>query len=74
MKWQKDWRKILKTYSFIGLLGNLLIAISATGLMVLGVLSSNIAFPVLLTSSLVLGVFGLVGRFIDQEVEDARDE
>lgn len=74
MKWQKDWRKILKTYSFIGLLGNLLIAISVTGLMVLGVLSSNIAFPVLLTSSLVLGVIGLVGRFIDQEVEDARDE
>lgn len=74
MKWQKDWRKILKTYSFIGLLGNLLIAVSVTGLMVLGVLSSNIAFPVLLTSSLVLGVIGLVGRFIDQEVEDARDE
>ena len=74
MKWQKDWRKILKTYSFIGLLGNLLIAISVTGLMVLGVLSSNIAFPVLLTSSLVLGVIGLVGRFIDQEVEDAKDE
>ena len=74
MKWQKDWRKILKTYSFIGLLGNLLIAISVTGLMVLGVLSSNIAFPVLLTSSLVLGIIGLVGRFIDQEVEDARDE
>lgn len=74
MKWQEDWRKILKTYSFIGLLGNLLIAISVTGLMVLGVLSSNIAFPVLLTSSLVLGVIGLVGRFVDQEVEDARDE
>lgn len=74
MKWQKDWRKILKTYSFIGLLGNLFIASSVTGLMVLGVLSSNIAFPVLLTSSLVLGVIGLVGRFIDQEVEDAKDE
>lgn len=50
MKWQKDWRKILKTYSFIGLLGNLLIA-----------------FPVLLTSSLMLGVIGLAVTWLLSE-------
>lgn len=74
MKWHKDWKRILKTYSFIGMLANLLVAVSVSGLAVLGLLSAELAFPVLATLGITLGVIGLVGRFVDQELEDIQDE
>lgn len=74
MKWHKNWRKLLKTYSFIGLMANVLVAISVSGLSVLGVLSADLAFPVLATLGTILGVAGAVGRLIDEEIEDLEDE
>ena len=55
------------------MLGNFLIALSISGLSVLGVLSSEIAFPLLAGLAISFGLFGLVGRFIDQSVEDINE-
>lgn len=74
MKWHKNWKQLLKTYSFIGMIANLFVAISVSGLAVLGLLSAELAFPVLATLGIILGVVGLIGRFIDQEIEDVEDE
>lgn len=74
MKWHKNWKQLLKTYSFLSLVANAFIAISVSGLAVLGVLSSELAFPVLATTGAILGVMGAVGRLIDEEIEDLEDE
>ena len=73
MKLLPNKKKILKTYSFLSIAANFLIALSISGLSVLGVLSSEIALPVLAALAISFGLFGLVGRFIDQTVEDKED-
>lgn len=73
MKLLKDKKKVLKSYSFLSMAANFLIALSVSGLSVLGVLSSEIALPLLIGCALFLGLLGLCGRFIDQELDD-RDE
>lgn len=74
MKLHEDWKKLLKTYSFLSLVANLLIALSVSGLAVLGVLSSQVAFGTLAVSASVLGLIGAVGRLIDQSYDDMREE
>ncbi len=64
------WKKLLKTYSFLSILANLSVAISISGLSVLGVLSTEIALPTLLTLAILFGVIGLVGRFVDETYDD----
>ena len=73
MKLLPNKKKILKSYSFLSMLGNFLIALSISGLAVLGVLSSDIAFPLLAALAISFGLFGLIGRFIDQQLEDNQD-
>ena len=70
MKLLKDKKKVVKSFSFLSMLANLLIALSVSGLSVLGVISSNVALPVLLCLAITFGVVGVIGRFIDQEVSD----
>ena len=70
----RDWKKQLKSYSFLSILGNFFIALSVSGLSVLGVLSSNVALPVLVGCAICLGLFGLVGRFIDQSLDDIEED
>lgn len=74
MKLVDNWRKVLKTYSFLSLVANILVALSVTGLSVLGVLSSQVAFSTLAVSASVLGLFGVLGRFIDQSYDDMEDK
>lgn len=74
MKWHKNWKQILKSYSFISIVAHILVAVSVSGLAVLGILSSELAFPVLATAGIVLGILGSAGRFVDQELDDIRDE
>lgn len=71
MKLLPNKKKILKSYSFLSMFANFLIALSVSGLAVLGVLSSEIAFPLLAGLAILFGVFGLCGRFVDQTVDDA---
>lgn len=73
MKLLPNKKKILKSYSFLSMLGNFLIALSISGLAVLGILSADIAFPLLASLAISFGLFGLVGRFIDQQLEDSQD-
>jgi hypothetical protein len=74
MKWHKDWKRIIKSYSFMGLLGNLLIAISLTLGTVVGILSSHISMPLLGTLVMIVALSGLIGRFIDQTEQDIERE
>ena len=74
LKLIRDWKKQLKSYSFLSIFSNFLVALSVSGLSVLGVLSSNVALPVLVGCAICFGLFGLVGRFIDQSVEDIEKE
>ena len=73
MKLLPNKKRILKSYSFLSMLGNFLVALSISGLGVIGVLSSDIAFPLLAGLAISFGLFGLVGRFIDQQIEDNQD-
>ena len=70
----RDWKKQLKSYSFLSMLCNFLTALSVSGLSVLGVLSSNVALPLLVGLAITFGLFGLCGRFIDQSIEDNNEE
>jgi len=74
MKFHEDWKKILKTYSFLSLVANLLIALSISGLGVMGVLSSQVAFGTLAISASILGLLGAIGRLVDQSYDDMREE
>ena len=74
MKLLPNKKKILKSYSFLSMAANFLIALSVSGLSVLGVLSSELALPLLIGCALFLGLLGLCGRFIDQTVEDIGED
>lgn len=74
MKFHEDWKKILKTYSFLSLVANLLVALSVSGLAVLGVLSSQMAFGTLAVLASIIGLLGLIGRFVDQSYDDLEKE
>lgn len=74
MKLLPDKKKILKSYSFLSMAANFLVALSVSGLAVLGVLSSDIAFPILTVLAILFGLLGLVGRFVDQGLDDIRQE
>ena len=73
MKLLPNKKSILKSYSFLSIAANFLIALSISGLSVLGVLSSEIALPVLAVLAISFGLFGLAGRFIDQSLDDVGD-
>lgn len=74
MKWHKNWKRIVKSYSFLGLLSNLLVAISLTLGTVAGMISSQVSLPVMITLVILVSVTGLVGRFIDQTEQDVERE
>lgn len=70
MKLLPNKKKILKSYSFLSMAANFLVALSVSGLAVLGVLSSEIAFPLLAGLAILFGILGLAGRFVDQNIDD----
>lgn len=70
----KNWKKSLKSYSFLSIVANILTAVSVSALAVLGVLSSDIAFPVLACLAIAFGLVGAIGRFIDQGLDDVRQK
>ena len=73
MKLLKDKKRILKSYSFLSIAANFLTALSVSGLSVLGVLSSELALPILIGCALFLGLLGLCGRFVDQSLDDVTE-
>ena len=74
MKLLPNKKKILKSYSFLSIAANFLTALSVSGLSVLGVLSSELALPILIGCALFLGLLGLCGRFVDQSLDEANKD
>lgn len=71
----KNWKeRLTKTYSSLSLVANILVAVSISGLSVLGVVSNVIALPLLVSLAIALGVVGLLGRIVDQGLDDVRQE
>lgn len=75
MKLAKNWRqRLIKSYSSLSITANILIAISVSGLGVLGVISNAIAIPLLVGLAITLGLVGLLGRVIDQSLDDVGED
>lgn len=71
----KNWKsRLIKSYSSLSILSNILIALSVSGLSVLGILTSEFALTTILTIGIPLGVLGLIGRVIDQGLDDVRED
>jgi hypothetical protein len=69
----KNWeQRLLKSYSSWSIIANILVALSVSGLSVLGVISNVIAIPLLVCLAIALGLVGLVGRVIDQGLDDVK--
>lgn len=70
-KLAKDWkRRLTKSYSSLSIIANILIAISISGLSVLGAISNVLAIPLMVGLAITFGVVGLVGRVVDQGLDD----
>ena len=67
----KNWKnRLVRSYSSLSIISNILIAISVSGLSVLGILTSEFALTTLLMLGIPLGILGLLGRVIDQGLDD----
>ena len=74
-KLAKNWKqRLLKSYSSLSIVANTLVALSISGLAVLGVISDVVAIPILVGLAITFGVVGLLGRVIDQELDDSKRE
>ena len=72
-KLAKNWKqRLLKSYSSLSIIANILVALSISGLAVLGVISNVIAIPLLVGLAITFGLLGLAGRVLDQGLDDAR--
>lgn len=68
-----NWKqRLVKSYSSLSIIANILIALSVSGLSVLGVISNVLAIPLLVGLAITFGVVGLLGRVIDQGLDDVQ--
>lgn len=71
----KNWKaRLIKSYSSWSIIANILIALSVSGLSVLGVISSVITIPLLVGLAVLFGVLGLAGRVVDQGLDEVKEE
>lgn len=74
-KLARNWKqRLLRSYSSLSIIANILVALSISGLAVLGVISNVIAIPLLVGLAISFGVLGLLGRVLDQGLDDARGD
>lgn len=70
-KLAKNWKqRLIKSYSSLSIIANILVALSISGLSVLGVISNVIALPLLVGLALTFGLVGLFGRIVDEAIDD----
>jgi hypothetical protein len=67
MKINKDWKVVFKRYSFIT---NLLVALSSVGMIAIVPFIDYIPLWVGASVTGVLALFGVVGSFIKQEIQE----
>ena len=74
-KLAKNWKqRLLRSYSSLSIIANILVALSISGLSVLGVISNVLAIPLLVGLAIFFGILGLVGRTVDQSLDDLHKE
>jgi len=71
MKINKDWKVVFKRYSFIT---NLLVALSSVGMIAIVPFIDYIPLWVGASVTGVLALFGVVGSFIKQEMQEDAQE
>lgn len=70
-----NWKvRLIKSYSSWSIIANILVALSISGLAVLGAISNVIAIPLLVGLAITFGLVGLAGRVIDQGLDDVRPD
>lgn len=70
-----NWKsRLLKSYSSLSIIANILVALSISGLAVLGVISNVLAIPLLVGLAITFGLVGLIGRVVDQGIDDLKEE
>lgn len=71
----KNWKnRLVRSYSSLSIIANILVALSISGLAVLGVISNVIAIPLLVGLAILFGILGLIGRTVDQSLDDMHKE
>ena len=71
----RNWKqRLLRSYSSLSIIANILVALSISGLSVLGVISNVLAIPLLVGLAIFFGILGLVGRTVDQSLDDLHKE
>jgi hypothetical protein len=74
MKLASNWKeRLTKSHSSLSIIANIAIALSVSGLSVLGAISHVFAIPLLVGLAVTFGLVGLAGRVIDQGLEDIED-
>lgn len=74
-KLARNWKqRLLRSYSSLSIIANILVALSISGLAVLGVISNVLAIPLLVGLAIFFGILGLVGRTVDQSLDDLHKE
>lgn len=74
-KLARNWKqRLIKSYSSLTIIANIFIALSVTGLSVLGVIASEVALSTILVAAIPLGILGLFGRILDQGLDDVTRE
>ena len=72
-KLAKNWKqRLLRSYSSLSIIANVFVALSISGLAVLGVISNVLAIPLLVGLAITFGLVGLAGRVIDQGLDDVK--
>lgn len=74
MKLATNWKQRLRSYSSLSIIANVLVAASVSGLSVLGVISNVITIPLLVGLAAIFGILGLLGRVLDQSIDDFKGE
>jgi hypothetical protein len=71
MKLASNWKdRLTKSYSSLSIIANIAIALSVSGLSVLGAISHVFAIPLLVGLAILFGILGLAGRILDQGLDD----
>lgn len=68
----KNWRSILKSYSFMSIVASSLAIVSTMGLTYVGQLDKDVGMVSALALAMLFNIVGGVGRFINQDLSDGK--
>lgn len=74
MKWLTNKKQLMKSYSVLSMIANIMMVVSVAALTILGILSESMALPILGTLTTVFSLMGTIGRFIDQGLDQMKED